>query len=383
MEKREKILQIFESSACLKADQMLGYLNGSLFQEELRVVELHLASCNLCQDALDGLENHADVKALIDRLSAPLLPPPSNKSSVAVTESFSPAKNLFPSSSKKTHTTPSLPKSTFTSKSHNQISREKNLSWLGIGGIAALLLLGGFLFWQYQNSGLDWKSFSMASNDVKKPTVIDSSTNDNDTASKSVAQQKTNIAQRAATNKASDSTIKAETAVAVNLNKTRHADSATTVVAATLRSKDANSQIPDNNAENAAKVVNDSQDNHVRSNSLATADIKKAEPKTNTSTTTKAPDKPTETTDGSENIGNSDYQTGKSLFQKKQYASALLYLRSAAENNNDPHHVEAMYYSALCNLQIGKTSKAKRLFKKVEKTDSPFAEKASEQLKQL
>lgn len=375
MEKGEKILQIFESSACLKADQMLGYLNGNLFQEELRVVELHLASCNLCQEALEGLENHADAKALIDSLTVPALPSVEKKTA-SIPEPSSVAKNIFPSSSKKNHTIPSLPKSTFTAKNHSQISRQRNMSWLGIGGIAALLLLGGFLFWQYENSRLDWKSFSIASNDVKEPAITDSNITNNDSA-KTAGTKSRMIAKKPTTTPITSTPDSAKKTAATVTIKTKPADSTVTMVATASEVRNSKTL-----ADNAGKITKDSQNNSEQNNTVAAVTPPKAEPKTKTAVA-KPTTKPVETSVATESLGSSDYQTGKSLFQKKQYASALLYLRSAAENNNDPHHVEAMYYSGLCNLQIGKTGRAKRLFKKVEKSDSPFAVKASEQLKQL
>lgn len=379
MEKGEKILQIFESSACLKADQMLGYLNGSLFQEELRVVELHLASCNLCQEALEGLETHEDAKLLIDGLRMPALPSMEKSGANGANEAPL-SKTIFPPPAKKNHTAPSLPKSTFAVKNNTQLSSQRNFSWLGIGGIAALLLLGGFLFWQYENSNLDWKSFSMASNDAKAPVVADSNTDTKDTSLQLAANQGPVITKKAMPYKAANA-MDSGKRIAVLPAVTRHlSDSAKAIIATTTPAT-----MTANNNDAAGKtpaIVNkDSQNEpHQQTSTLAAVSPKKTATKT---TTAKASTKPEEPEGTSIGIGSSDYQTGKSLFLKKQYASALLYLRTASENDNDPHHVEAMYYSALCNLQIGKTGRAKRLLKKVEKSDSPLSEKASEQLKQL
>lgn len=378
MEKGEKILQIFESSACLKADQMLGYLKGNLFQEELRVVELHLASCNLCQEALEGLENHDNIKNLLDNLSAPTLPTVAKKPT-SQSESNLNAKSLFPPTTKAIHTTPSLPKSTFINKNQSQISRQRNMSWLGIGGIAALLLLGGFLFWQYENSRLNWKNFSFATNDTKEPGIADSNLQNEDTLLATAATTQ-HIAPKntAVTPKTADSTKKTIVAAI----KTSSTDSVEGILATTNSPEGVKeAKIA---SDNALRINKDSQNNQERNNAIAATTSPKPESKTNELATAKTkaaePKQPSAET---ASVGSSDYQTGKSLFQKKQYASALLYLRSATENNNDPHHVEAMYYSALCNLQIGKNGRAKRLLKKVEKTDSPFATKASEQLEQL
>ncbi|RYG44656.1 MAG: hypothetical protein EOO01_19100, partial [Chitinophagaceae bacterium] len=77
----DKLLQILENSACLSKGQLTGYLKHTLYPEELRAVELHLSSCALCNDALEGLEMQQDVDKLIASMTPPVLPalPPKEK----------------------------------------------------------------------------------------------------------------------------------------------------------------------------------------------------------------------------------------------------------------------------------------------------------------
>ncbi|HET8572703.1 MAG TPA: hypothetical protein VFL76_02420 [Edaphocola sp.] len=388
MEKGEKILQIFESSACLKPDQILGYLKGSLFQEELRVVELHLASCNFCQEALEGLERHKDAKNLIDSLTLPPLPS-MEKNIIKTSEPAPLSKTIFVSPVKKAHSAPGLPKSTFTPKNQTRLPRQRNFSWLGIGGIAALLLLGGFLFWQYENSNPGWKPFAIKTSNNKAP-VLEDSTGTKDTPSKIAADQAHTVSKKVIAppvTYATDSGKNIAAAPAINKKSAGLTDSTKAMVALSappVVPKTANTSsnnLPDAVDKTHASARDSQNDDHA---STTAAPTEASSRKTGTKTLNKTPQKPAESSSApNAGIGASDFQTGKSLFLKKQYASALLYLRTASENDNDPHHAEAMYYSALCNLQIGKTGRAKRLFKRVEKSDSPFSAKASEQLKQL
>ncbi len=56
---------IFTHSAHLTPEQMLNYLRHQLTKEETHNVERHLADCDLCSDALDGLRKlNADTSML-------------------------------------------------------------------------------------------------------------------------------------------------------------------------------------------------------------------------------------------------------------------------------------------------------------------------------
>lgn len=52
----EKIKEIFAESRCLRADMLLKYKNDELSGDELKSVEQHLSSCQLCSESLNGLE---------------------------------------------------------------------------------------------------------------------------------------------------------------------------------------------------------------------------------------------------------------------------------------------------------------------------------------
>ncbi len=46
---------IFTETACPTQDQLLAYVQGKLSPEERHEVELHLADCELCSEAVEGL----------------------------------------------------------------------------------------------------------------------------------------------------------------------------------------------------------------------------------------------------------------------------------------------------------------------------------------
>ncbi len=51
----DNLMNIFSGSPCLSQQQLLDYLHGKLSEEEKNAMEQHLAGCELCSDALEGL----------------------------------------------------------------------------------------------------------------------------------------------------------------------------------------------------------------------------------------------------------------------------------------------------------------------------------------
>lgn len=46
---------IFQNTACLSQEQLIRYVKGELTKAEMRAVELHIADCEICFDAVEGL----------------------------------------------------------------------------------------------------------------------------------------------------------------------------------------------------------------------------------------------------------------------------------------------------------------------------------------
>ncbi len=51
----DNLMNIFSGSPCLSQQHLLDYLHGKLSEEEKNAMEQHLAGCELCSDALEGL----------------------------------------------------------------------------------------------------------------------------------------------------------------------------------------------------------------------------------------------------------------------------------------------------------------------------------------
>ena len=56
MDQKQYTLQsFFESPKCLEKDIMRAYIDGTASDQEVRSVEMHIADCPLCEDALEGM----------------------------------------------------------------------------------------------------------------------------------------------------------------------------------------------------------------------------------------------------------------------------------------------------------------------------------------
>lgn len=68
MNKKESI---FEETTCLSEQQLRDYLSGKLNKAEAHAVEAHLAGCDFCNEALEGLSHvahHEQIPAIIKQI---------------------------------------------------------------------------------------------------------------------------------------------------------------------------------------------------------------------------------------------------------------------------------------------------------------------------
>jgi hypothetical protein len=361
MNSDDKLLQILDNSACLRKGQMIGYLKGSLYPEELRVVELHLSECSLCNDALEGLQLISQPEATIDNISLPELPQPASPERKTGTSGE-------PSASKRPEIKVNTTERSNPYTTQKLTRRPRNYSWVGGVGIAALLLLGSVLIWQFE---LRNKSNipSLAGNNASFPvdSILDSSlSNEKPSATKQIALTESKAVQSASLD-------------SIGVLKQTKPDSLQQVASAAHEGKITASKDSVTASTLPKHMIRDSADHAVAMNEKdgakqTTANTKADKPTIAATRQQEDPAAPGEI---------SDMETGLRLFKQKKYASALLYLKSAESDNDHPRHWDAVYYSALCNKYLGKTGRAKRLFKKIVNADAPQKSAAEKQLQEL
>lgn len=68
---KKNVSSIFEESGCLGEKQMMDYLHGRMNEEDMHALEAHLASCEFCNEALEGLmqvENKGQIPVIVKQI---------------------------------------------------------------------------------------------------------------------------------------------------------------------------------------------------------------------------------------------------------------------------------------------------------------------------
>lgn len=350
-----------EGSVCLSKGQVKGYLERTLFPEELRAVELHISECSFCSDAIDGYTESPDGFSV--GLAMPLLPPPSPKEKdKPQKDKKAPAQEapapLIKDMDKKRAPQPEpLPA---TAPKQRPLSPKRPTSKRGPGWAMAagiLVLIGCCVgYYYYMDDRQD--NAPLAFSDDQEPFMGDSvhepalgAQNE----AKPLPQEQTENAPAPA-HVARQDTLPAHEkepvqAKSSNVALTTNAAPPTTE---TLSAPAAQAATP-----MAAAAKNESSDSYKNTERKESVAVER-------------PDKEL-----------SDYEMGIELFKQKQYASALLYLRAAESDPSNPNHWDAVYYSALCNKNLNKGRKARKLLEKIVESDAPQKKAALKQLEEL
>jgi hypothetical protein len=351
----DKLLQILENSACLSKGQLIGYIKHTLYPEELRAVELHLSSCSLCNDALEGLEMKADVDKLIASMVPPVLPhiapkeKPKEKKEVPVATKPEKAETIAAAASR---TSSSHHTDTDRKGDHHTAAFRPKRSWARPMGVAAALLLafGTFWFWNYNRD--------------KSKNEIAQKLNQNDTiAQNDLTQQTVNAPAATAL---SDSALKlaekkqADSIFLVRREAQRQQLKKDSLLALQSGGDSGKSAAMESPAMAAVKIaeVPIQADEEVAKKPAAAPAKAKEEPKKELT----------------------DFELGLKKYREKNYASALLYFKSAESDKDDPKHWEATYYSGLCNRNLNKDRKARKLFERIVDAGAPQKKAAQKQL---
>ena len=361
----QRILQILENSACLSKGQLLGYIKHTLYPEELRAVELHLSTCALCNDALEGLELQQDP----DKLLASLVPPVLPAIIVAPKE-----KKEIPVTPKQEKTIPAVAaaqsarSATSSSGETSNIQRFKpgNL-WLKPLGIAAALVLGFGALWYFEFRKDD-KPGQLA----QETANTDTGKRNNDTGNPKLAAN----APVPAANEAKLVTMEQQHKDSLLLAKREEAKRKARKDSLALLAAQKTSQ-----AQEATQGLVAKQE-AAEKESTAVADVDARKPMAAPAMARSKVDAPKEENKEPKKVL-SDYELGMQKYKEKNYASALLYFKSAESDKGDPKHWEAVYYSALCNKNLDKKRRAIKLFERVIDANAPQKKAAQKQLDEL
>lgn len=353
----QRILQILENSACLSKGQLLGYLKHTLYPEELRAVELHLSTCALCNDALDGLELQQDPDQLLASLVPPVLPaivvPPKEK----------------PKEKKEIHTVaPVAAKPAHAAAPgeghHVQHLRPRNL-WLRPLGIAVALALGFGALWYFEFRQEEPPKLARQTAENTAPN--NENTGDTGHQPLAAAAPMPDQAQLEAEQKHKDSLVLAKREEA---RRKARKDSLALAAQKTAQSQ-----------EQAQGLV--AKQAAAEKESTAVADVEAKKPMAAPAVAARSKEESSKEDTKEPKKALTDFEQGMQKYKEKNYASALLYFKSAESDKSDPKHWDAVYYSALCNKNLDKKRRAVKLFERVIEANAPQKKAAQKQLDEL
>ncbi len=336
--KDEQLLKILDNSACLRKRQMLSYIKKELFPEELRAVELHLVGCKLCHDAIEGLKKLEDIEEEINELPLPVFP------KIEI-----PTKSI----ENKIHT-----------PNRRIKKRKKGFQISGSVSIVALITLGivSIYFFEYRPNVQKQKQVS--SNN--KPTVdrhvtstlIDTSSLEDNQNNKIIENnQVASLASTPVNNVDQDEVEKPEQENFEEIDTQKKAINQEVI----------------SKVNTPPVMVNKKEQSNIKEKIEEKKEIIKKEEQP----------KPVPESVSVKKTVETDFDIGLSLFNKGNYASALLYFKNAESNKDNPRHIDAIYYSALCNKHLNKKGRARRMLKQVIKADGKFKIEAENELNNL
>ncbi|MFT4062281.1 MAG: hypothetical protein QM642_07995 [Edaphocola sp.] len=324
------LLQVLDSSACLGKSQLTRYLKKDLYPEELRAVELHLSSCALCSDAVDGLEANSDNDALLASLTMPTLP------------------QLPPKEKTKPKETPTIPAPTPKPTIKSTPPKRFNLG-KPVGIAAAMALIIGAGYWLYKNGSTSNPS---ASEDVSTGKVAEGNEpHDSPTVASSKAMD---TALLLAEKKKLDYTVSAQR---IEANRKKKRDSLQALAA--LRQADTNKPVAVASAPAEAtsdrKAVADAEKNEATKAKQAITDLNEM----------------------------TDFDKGMVQYRRGNYAEALELFKRPEKDDSDPKHWDAVFYTALSNKFLDKKRRARKGFEKIVEANAPYTRAAQKQLAEM
>jgi TolA-binding protein len=359
MNNDEKLLQLLDHSACLSKSQLLGYVNRSLFAEEERTVELHLASCTLCSDAVEGFQQNKEALSSLAQMRMPDLPKLPPRTKKEETKANTIPTNTDTKVTAKTITNNNItPKDNTTTPQTVEFKKKQPTNVLGI--VAILCILIGASIWAY----MSWIQPKTTLEQYTAQQSITTSTADSNMVTAAI---KDNLAVTVST---SDSLLlfkakqeaellvqqKRRDSLTVAIQRNTLADSVEMIVAsakeiraeqnnmASLSAEQEDSQpLPESKAEKAEK---------------ASAKVAVAAPKTS----------------------NSEFDAALKQYKSKNYSEAIDNFKNVTSDKSNAKYWEAVYYTGLSHKALDNKRRARKMFNQIIEAKAPQAKAAQNQL---
>ncbi|RQO32126.1 hypothetical protein DBR32_00495 [Taibaiella sp. KBW10] len=395
MDSRARLIKAVDNSACLTRRQINDYILNKLFPEELYVVEMHLNECPFCNDAIEGFNHTDNANQLLSEID--ILHLPAVAAVAPAVEKPAPAKVV---SMPPVQPPVTPPKSSSHTKPFTESNRGKGGFWKM--GIAAALVLGlgtwGITQWtqkgrkearllaekteaqkneqermnapvsRTEDSAMNAK-YGYLNQDAAPvvakaaPKVIDESTSDSDAGAMNMAAADAVQAAPAA----ALATVPAPVIAKANVAKEKTQPKDNTLAKASEAKRMPEAKYEYEPTTSAASRVNsdaNAQSKMMEANSKVSTGttVAKARPSTKTAEerAKEAAIKKKAADQKAVQQAGTDYKKGLELYNKKQYAAALLYFQSVSKVSASPNQKQAANYVSLCKKKIADTEPAKK-----------------------
>lgn len=321
---RQQYQSLFDRSACLRKRQMLALLDRKLFPEEVRAVEIHLATCSLCKEALEGLKKfNKPLDDVLDQLKAPHFP------DIEINENivYSPPSPILNAHIK----IPQPPK------------KKRNFKWSSSLTMILLLFIGGYVIYEFEYKKEQTIQFPTQKKiPLKSPLFLQKNVIDQEDLIKSSIIH--SLSQEPLKEEIIKESIDTEPDVEMLINEN---ETNNLVKESIPTEKTTENIIPE---VTVIKELAEEQLNPVVS----------IEPKDQTDTQNKSK-APTTI------IDDQDFINALQAYQQNNFGTALLYLQNILKDKTHPKYLDALYYAALSQKGLGKTTAAIQLINELKK----------------
>lgn len=375
---KERLLNILDQSTCLTRRQMRDYLGGIMLPEEIHAAETHIASCPLCNMALEGFEAHTEegLEAIASLNSGFLKEHFDSITPQIHLNSIAPAVSQVPHPRKKTAVFP----------------------FLKAASVAAALLVGFGIFWLLDRS----KNNTQESGMIASNEPVQAITN---TANSSGTDRQAGVAKtgkEVAANQKGPAAVKADNIAAPSLADRKQGEVAqrAEVAAAAGTENTAAAKMKGNNSEQLAyeeegpqrkaawanadsanrsrRSVASPVDNSGDDAKNITAAMKQRPPAAAPEAVAAMAKKETAAADEEEVLASAD-----ELYGEGNYKAAVSKYNRAMKTGDKNSRAEATVMAAKCYRNMGEKAKAIALLQELADKDGPQRKTAQRLLDEL
>lgn len=332
---RKQYQSLFDRSACLRKRQMFALIEGKLFPEEMKAVEIHLASCNLCRQAFMGLK---------------LFKTPLEQALLQVNEPS------FPDVEINEQIVYSAPSPILKAQIRKPVRRKpkKSIQWSSSLTMIVLLIVGGYIIYEFEykkDQSIQFPTQRKIPLKISEPFIQKSAVDQENLISSSMVQTLPKEEEKASIMEDHSEVVQAAPLASSSIHESNVQQAEPKVVSSptppleVTMNKESNHKTP-------APTVEKEKETPIAP--IVVEEEKVAVSKEN----------------GPKSL---DFNHALAAYEQKNYGTALLYLQNILKDSSHPQYLDALYYAALSQKGLGKSTAAQQLVNELKKHPSHSA----------